>query len=102
MNEVLEEQLANYRHMVVLDMDNTILRGRFVDSMAETYGFKEQLSELRKKENDPVILCKRIGRLMKGRTMEEMLQVISRIPLVDDIKEVSCRVEKKKLYRGDH
>ena len=102
MNEVLEEQLANYRHMVVLDMDNTILKGRFVDSMADTYGFKEQLSELRKKENDPVILCKRIGRLMKGRTMEEMLQVMSRILLVDDIKEVVAELKKRNYIVGDH
>ena len=100
MNEVLEEQLANYRRMVVLDMDNTILKGRFVDSMAETYGFTEQLADLRKKENDPVILCKRIGRLMKGRTMEEMLQVISRIPLVDDIKEVVTELKKRNYTVG--
>jgi phosphoserine phosphatase SerB len=100
MNEVLEEQLSKYRHMVVLDMDNTILRGRFVDSMAETYGFTEQLSALRKKENDSVILCKRIGRLMKGRTMEEMLQVISSIPLVDDIKEVVAELKKRNYIVG--
>ncbi len=100
MNEVLEEELSNYRHMVVLDMDNTILRGRFVDSMAETYGFTEQLADLRKKENDPVILCKRIGRLMKGKTMEEMLQVISRIPLVDDIKEVVAELKKRNYIVG--
>jgi glucosyl-3-phosphoglycerate synthase len=100
MNEVLEEQLANYRRMVVLDMDNTILRGRFVDTMAKTYGFTEQLAELRIKENDPVILCKRIGRLMKGRSMEEMLQVISSIPLVDDIKEVVAELKKRNFIVG--
>jgi len=100
MNEVLEEQLANYRQMVVLDMDNTILRGRFVDSMAESFGFREQLAEIRKKENDSVIICKRIGRLMKGRTMEEMLQVISSIPLVDDIKEVVTELKKRNYIVG--
>jgi glycosyltransferase involved in cell wall biosynthesis len=37
MNEVLEEQLSEFRKMVLLDMDNTILRGRFIDAMAERY-----------------------------------------------------------------
>jgi phosphoserine phosphatase SerB len=100
MNEVLEEELANYRRMVLLDMDNTILRGRFVDTMAETFGFTDQLTALREKENDPVILCKRIGRLMKGRTMEEMLQVISSIPMVDDIKDVVDELKKRNYIVG--
>ncbi len=100
MNEVLDDQLSAMRQMVVLDMDNTILRGRFIDAMAEAHGFTEKLEELRQKEKDPVILTKRIGLLLKGRTMEEMLQVVSKIPLVDDVREVVARLKSKGYIVG--
>jgi phosphoserine phosphatase SerB len=100
MNEVLEDQLSAMRQMVVLDMDNTILRGRFIDAMAAAHGFSDKLEELRRKEKDPVILTKRIGLLLKGRTMEEMLQVVSEIPLVDDVREVVNQLKAKGFMVG--
>ena len=100
MNEVLEDQLSAMRQMVVLDMDNTILKGRFIDAMAEAHNFTDKLEELRKKEKDPVILTKRIGLLLKGRTMEEMLQVVSKIPLVEDVREVVSQLKAKGYMVG--
>jgi phosphoserine phosphatase SerB len=100
MNEVLEDHLADFRRMVVFDMDNTILRGRFIDSMAETYGFSDKLAALRQKEKDPVILTKRIGLLLKGLTMEEMLQVVGRIPIVSDIREVVQTLKERNYIVG--
>jgi glucosyl-3-phosphoglycerate synthase len=100
MNEVLEDQLSAMRQMVVLDMDNTILRGRFIDALAAAHNFTDKLEELRKKEKDPVILTKRIGLLLKGRTMEEMLQVVSKIPLVDDIRAVVSQLKAKGYIVG--
>lgn len=83
--EVLDEELAALRRMAIFDMDNTILLGRFIDSMALRFGFADELSRLRASEKDPVILTKRIGLLLKGRTMEEMLEVISGIPMINDV-----------------
>jgi HAD superfamily phosphoserine phosphatase-like hydrolase len=100
MNEVLEEQLSEFRKMVVMDMDNTILRGRFIDAMADRYDFKDKLSELRAKEIDPVILCKRIGQLLKGRTMEELLEVIAGIPMVPDVRSVVTSLKQKGYMVG--
>lgn len=100
MNEVLEEQLSEFRKMVVLDMDNTILQGRFIDAMAARFNFADKLMELRAKEKDPVILTKRIGLLLKGRTMEDMLEVISSIPMVHDVKHVVSELKKKEYTVG--
>jgi phosphoserine phosphatase/GTP:adenosylcobinamide-phosphate guanylyltransferase len=86
--EVLEEELSAYGKMAVFDMDNTILQGRFIDEMAARFGFSAKLQALRDKESDPVILTKRIGLLLKGRSIEEMLEAIGSIPMVDDIKSV--------------
>jgi glucosyl-3-phosphoglycerate synthase len=98
MNEVLEEQLSEFRKMVLLDMDNTILLGRFIDAIADRYGFMDTLADLRSKETDSVILCKRIARLLRGRSMEEMLEVIKGIPIIPDVTQVVAAL-KEKGYR---
>lgn len=86
--KTITEKLAQQRRMILFDMDNTILEGRFIDRCADLFGFKDQLMELRQKEKDPIILTKRIGRLLKGRSMDELLEVAEGIPMVQDIKEV--------------
>ena len=65
MNKVLKEEVAAFRKMIVFDMDDTILKGRFIDECAQVFGFKAKLEELRFNEKDPIILTKRIGLLLK-------------------------------------
>jgi HAD superfamily phosphoserine phosphatase-like hydrolase len=98
LGEVLEEEVSAFGKMAVFDMDNTILRGRFIDTIAARFDFSDKLGALREKESDPVILTKRIGLLLKGRTMEEMLETISSIPMVEDIKAVVKQL-KTEGYR---
>ena len=44
----ITEKLSQHRRMIVLDMDNTILEGRFIDRSSDLFGFKDQLLELRR------------------------------------------------------
>lgn len=85
MNTVLRENLSSYHKMIVLDMDDTILKSRFINECAEKFNFKTQLDELRFSEKDPIILTKRIGLLLKNRTMDELLDVISGMEMADNI-----------------
>lgn len=100
MNEVLEAQLSSMRKMVALDMDNTILRGRFIDNMAQRFGFADDLALLRAREKDPVILTKRIGLLLKGRSFEEMVDTVRAIPMVEDIREVAAALRRQGYLVG--
>jgi glucosyl-3-phosphoglycerate synthase len=86
--KTITEKLAQHRRMIIFDTDNTILEGRFINRCADLFGFKDQLIELWQKEKDPIILTKRIGRLLKGRSMDELLEVAENIPMVQDIREV--------------
>ena len=65
MNYVLRENLSDYHKMIVLDMDDTILKSRFINECADEFGFRPKLDELRFSEKDPIILTKRIGVLFK-------------------------------------
>ena len=100
MNKILRENLSGFHKMVIWDMDDTILKGRFIDVCAKTFGFTAKLEDLRSKEKDPIILTKRIALLLKGRTMDELLQVAGQIAMVDDIKEVVKELKARGYITG--
>jgi HAD superfamily phosphoserine phosphatase-like hydrolase len=83
--------------MIVFDMDDTILRSRFINECATAFGFLPKLEELRFNEKDPIILTKRIGLLLKNRTMDELLNVAASMEIVENIKDV-VQAYKKKGY----
>lgn len=97
MNNVIRENLSDYHRMLVLDMDNTILTDRFINVCADNFGFRGKLDELRFSESDPIILTKRIGLLLKGRSMDELLHVISSMSMAENIREV-IQFYKEKGY----
>jgi len=100
MNNVLRENLAGHRKLIVFDMDDTILKSRFINECAQAFGFGGKLEELRFNEKDPIILTKRVGLLLKNRTMDELLHVISNMEMADNIKEVVKEYKAKGYIIG--
>ena len=88
MHNTLKENLSKYHKLIVFDLDDTIFNGRFIDECASAFGFTRQLEDLRFSEKDPIILTKRIGLLLKGKTMDDLLNIVSGIEMVKDIQEV--------------
>lgn len=97
MNKVLRENLSAHHKMIVFDMDDTILKNRFINECAEAFAFQPRLEELRFNEKDPIILTKRIGLLLKTRTMDELLHVASKMEFAENIREV-VQAYKEKGY----
>lgn len=95
MESALKQEMNFLKKMVVFDMDNTLLRGRFIDTCADKFVFDEELKRLRQSENDPSVLTKKIARLLKGLSMGDLLQVGASIPLVDDAEEVVTALKAK-------
>jgi glucosyl-3-phosphoglycerate synthase len=88
MESVMKEQINDLRKLIVFDMDDTLLQGRFIDVCAQKYLFDEELARLRSIEKDPAVLTKRIAKLLQGLPLGELLQVAASIPLVNDAVEV--------------
>jgi len=95
METVMKEEMRSLRKMVVFDMDDTLLRGRFIDACADKFLFDEELARLRKTETDPAVLTKRIAGLLKGLSLGDLLQVAGSIPLVDDAMDVVQEIRKQ-------
>jgi phosphoserine phosphatase SerB len=100
MNNVLRENLSVYHKMIVFDMDDTILINRFINECADAFGFKAKLDELRFNEKDPIILTKRIGLLLKNKTIDDLLHVISNMEMAENIKEVVSAYKQKGYLVG--
>ena len=100
MNMALREKLSSYQKMIIFDMDDTILIDRFIDKCAEEFGFKPKLEELRFNEKDPIILTKRIGLLLKNKTMDDLLHVISNMKMAENINEVVKQYKQKGYLVG--
>ncbi len=100
MEFAIKEGLRNLGKIAFFDMDNTLLRGRFIDTCAKFYGFDKQLLQIRSTENDPVIITKNIARLMKGLNISQVLAVADSIPLVHDAAEVIAELKKKGYVVG--
>src|SRR3954447_23882747 len=56
MNYALQENLSGFNKMAIFDMDDTILKGRFIDACAKRFGFTARLEDLRQQETDSIIL----------------------------------------------
>ncbi len=100
MNSTLREKLSGFHKMAIFDMDDTILMGRTIDACAQTFGFTAKLEDLRAQEKDPIILTKRIGLLLKGRTMDDLLDIAGNIPMVPDVKEVISALKERGYIIG--
>jgi phosphoserine phosphatase len=95
METVMKEEMRSLRKMVVFDMDDTLLRGRFIDACADKFLFDAELARLRKSETDPAVLTKRIAGLLKGLPIGELLKVATSIPLVQDAADVIQELRKQ-------
>ncbi|MFN8347385.1 MAG: HAD-IB family phosphatase [Spirosomataceae bacterium] len=100
METAINENLRHLNRIAVFDMDNTLLRGRFIDECAAEFGFQKELLERRHDIPDPVILTKRIARLLKGRSRQELLAVADRIKPVEDIYETIAELRRRGYIIG--
>ncbi|MBS1948429.1 MAG: HAD-IB family phosphatase [Bacteroidetes bacterium] len=86
---------AKPEKLVVFDMDNTLLRGSFIHTAAEKFGFKAQLQAIIQSEDNSYTKTKRIAHLLEGRAFYELIQVVESIPVIGDavhvIKELKLR-----------
>jgi glucosyl-3-phosphoglycerate synthase len=100
MDFALKKQLREFTKAVIFDMDNTILKGRFIDTCALIYGFRDKLMELRATIDDPVSLTKKIAALLKGLTISQLIAVADSIMMVNDVAEIIAELKRRGYVTG--
>ncbi|MBX7110137.1 MAG: HAD-IB family phosphatase [Chitinophagales bacterium] len=100
MDFALDSQLNTLDKLIVFDMDNTLLKGRFIDTCADTFSFKNELMNIRSSETDVIILTKRIATLLKGKTISELIGIADCIPVIKGTKEIIAELKKRGYIVG--
>ncbi len=97
----VKDSISHLNKMLILDMDDTILQGRFIHAIAEKFDFAKDLLALRRDfEGDPVMLTKSIAKLLKGKTYKEVIEVVDNIPLVQDVVDVIKELKNRGYIVG--
>jgi phosphoserine phosphatase SerB len=86
--------------IAVFDMDNTILKGQFIDSCASVYGFTEQLQEIRYTHKNAVACSRKIALLLQKFAVTDLIKVAESIPIVEDIIDVVKELKQRGYKVG--
>lgn len=100
MDFAIKESVIDLKKMVVFDMDNTILEKSFINTAADSFGFKDRLISTVAKNNNPFIRTKQIAQLLRGRSIGEILEVVDSIPVVFDLQEVVKELKRRGFVCG--
>ena len=88
------------RKMVVFDMDNALLQGRFIDICAKKYNFKQALDLLRNIDKNSISFTKRVASFLQGKAIQELTKIADDIPLTKDITEVAKELKERGYVIG--
>lgn len=75
------------KKIAIFDMDNTLLRKSFIYSAAEKFCFEKELLEIVTMQPNPFIRTRQIARLLKGKTINELLKLAEEIPVTDNTQK---------------
>jgi len=100
MEFALENQLNTLDKLVVFDMDNTLVEGRFIDICANKFEFKKELMNIRSSETDVIILTKRIATLLKGKSFNELIALADNLPIIKGTKEIVTELKSRGYIVG--
>jgi phosphoserine phosphatase SerB len=96
----MKELAKQPQKMIVFDMDNTLLRGSFIQTAAKEFGFKHELAAIINANHNDYIRTKQIAKLLEGRTFAELIQVAESIPLIGDAVHVVRELQLRGYIVG--
>lgn len=100
MEFAIRENLMSMKKMAIIDMDQTILRNSFIQSAAQKFGFTKELVDIVTNNANPFIRTKLIARLLKGRTIGEILAVTDEIDITPNLPEIIANLKKQGYITG--
>lgn len=92
----MNEAFTPIKHtrLVALDMDNTILQGRFIDTAAAHLGKTDELDRIRHTVADPAIRTQEIAGMLRGVPLTTLREIAGSIPMVHDVREVVSQLKE--------
>ncbi len=100
MEFAIREGLMSLKKIAIFNMDNTILRVNFMNAAANEFGFKKELVDIVTNNSNPFIRTKLIARLLKGKTIGDLLSVADRIEVTPNLQELIKELKQQGFITG--
>lgn len=100
MEFAIRESLMSLKKIAMFDMDNTILRNSFINTAAEEFGFKKELVDIVTNNSNPFIRTKLIARLLKGKSIGDLLSLTDKIEATPHLPELIKELKKQGYITG--
>jgi glucosyl-3-phosphoglycerate synthase len=100
MENAINEKLHLLKKMIIFDMDNTILLGRFIDSAARAFNFEKELVEIVSKNQESYLITKLIAKHLKGIDLSGLIKLVDTIPMVEDVIHVIRELKTRGYIIG--
>lgn len=100
MEFAIRESLKGLKKMIIFDMDNTILKGSFISTAADEFGFRKELVRIVTESDNSYIRTKTIAKLMTGKSIDVILNVVDNIEIVEDAKDVIKELKQRGYITG--
>lgn len=100
MEFAIREGLMSLKKVAIFDMDNTILRASFINTAAAKYDFRKDLVDIVTNNNNPFIRTKMIARLLKGKTIGELLEVADSIAVTANLEKLLAELKLQGYITG--
>jgi len=100
MEFAIKESLFTLRKIAIFDMDNTLLRGSFIQTAAKAFGFSNDLVEITTTQTNAFLRTKQIARLLKGKNIADLLAVAESILLTPNAAETIASLKEKGFIVG--
>lgn len=100
MEFAIRESLMSLKKVAMFDMDNTILRTSFINTAAAEFGFKKELVDIVTNNNNPFIRTKLIARLLKGKSIGDILALADKIEVTPYLQEVVKHLKQQGYITG--
>lgn len=88
------------RKMVVFELDNILLQGKYIDNCAKRYNFEQALNLLRQIDKNKISLTRRIGHFLKGKPLRELVAIADEMPVKEDIDYVTRELRQRGYIIG--
>jgi len=100
MELAIKETLLPLKKMIIFDMDNTLLEGRFIYEAARAFNFEKELIKILATNSESYLLTKLIAQHLKGLNLGQIVGVVDKIPLVSDAIETIQELKKRGYIIG--
>lgn len=100
MEFAIKEGLMSLKKIAIIDMDHTILRNSFINTATSAFGLQRELVDIVTNNNNPFIRTKMIARLLKGKSIGDLLTLTDGIEVTPHMAELVAELKNQGYITG--